>query len=142
MLVLTATDRSQGARPGDHAWCVEGELVWVPETCDDPRSGAGGGDCACGCSRAFGGMASHRRTTTAVVRDLPGLTPASLVEILRTSLVDQGCPSAWAEADARELSGLAERLEVGDIVERHHDSVGRRFHPVSGMLLAPLSRRR
>lgn len=140
MKVLTATARSQGARPGDFDWCVEGELVWVPEPCgEEGRRTDGGPDC--GCSRAFAGMASHASTTTAVVRELPELTRALLVEILRTTLADQGWPRAWAESDALELIELAGRLQEGDIVERDRDTIGRRFHPVSGRLLAPLSRR-
>jgi hypothetical protein len=139
MKILTATARSQGARPSDFDWCIEGELVWVPEPCE---ASARSTDTGCGCVRAFGGLASHRSTTTAVVRDLSGLTPELLIEILAASLRDQGWPSDWAEADAQELMAIASRLDEGDVVERHGDSVGRRFHPVDGRLLAPLPRRR
>lgn len=139
MRILTATVRSQGARSSDHHRCIEGELVWVPEPCDASTRGS---DEGCGCLRAFAGLASHHPTTTAVVTEIPELTPATLAEILAMSLRDQGWPAEWAEDEARELMSIAERLEEGDIVERHGDSVGRRFHPVDGRLLAPLPRRR
>lgn len=139
MRILTATVGSQGARPSDHYRCVEGELVWVPEPCD---AAARGSDEGCGCVHAFAGLASHLPTTTAVVTEVEGLTPAMLTEILEMSLRDQGWPAEWAEDEARELMSIAERLDEGDIVERHGDSVGRRFHPVDGRLLAPLPRRR
>ncbi len=63
MLVLVATNETQGALPGDYAFTVEGELVTpVATRCDNPR---------CGCERGFPGLASSRATTTAMVVDRP-----------------------------------------------------------------------
>ena len=71
MLVLVATNELQGTAPGDYAWTVEGELVTPMAT-----------ECAsgdrCGCNRGFPGLASGKATTTAMVVDRPGVTPADL----------------------------------------------------------------
>lgn len=83
MLVLTATNELQGTVPGDYAFTVEGELVTpVVAECDDNER--------CGCERGFPGLASCRATTTAMVTDLPHLTPADLREAVYDSLVRDG----------------------------------------------------
>lgn len=89
MRVVVATRESQGARTDDFDWCLDGELVWVAEPCGRDRQGDRH---SCGCGRAFAGMASHRSTTTAVVRNLPQLTRVEFEATLRVSLTDQGWP--------------------------------------------------
>jgi hypothetical protein len=71
MLVLTATNRSQGDAPDDYAWTVDGELVTpLAQDCQD-------GD-RCGCARGFPGLASGLATTTAMIVERPGVTPSDL----------------------------------------------------------------
>ena len=59
MKVLVATRATQDAQRGDFSFTVDGELVTAAGfECANPR---------CGCDRGFGGLASHRSTTTAEV---------------------------------------------------------------------------
>lgn len=132
MKVLVATHESQGAREDDFDGCVEGELVWIQEPCALDRAGSGD----CGCGRAFAGIASHRGTTTATIRDLPGLTMERYTEALRGSFADQGWPSEWALEVAVELLEYCTPWEPGVVLERRLDFVGRRFDPSSGELRA------
>jgi len=64
MKVLVATERTQGDLAGDYDYCVPGELLWLPMVCDADRRDPSGG---CGCGRGFGGLTSHRATTTGEV---------------------------------------------------------------------------
>lgn len=82
MRVLTATQLTNGAMPGDYHHCVEGELVYMQDPCDmDLRDPDG----PCGCGRGFSGMSSHRATSTALVTE-SDLTRADVREALRSSL--------------------------------------------------------
>lgn len=130
MKVLVATHESQGVRADDFDGCVEGELVWIQEPCVRDRSGSG----ECGCGRAFAGVASHRGTTTATIRDLPGMTLGEYIEALRSSFVDQGWPAEWAPEVALELLDCAKTWDEGVILERRLDFVGVRFDPGTGRL--------
>lgn len=125
MKFLVATNRTQGVLDGDYAYCVPGELLWITMVCDrDLRDPDGG----CGCGRGFGGLTSHRATTTAEVVDLD-MTEADLRMAVTTSLSDQG----WLPAElAREhqdivdeavglVRALAEPLPEGTIVRRRID---------------------
>ena len=116
MKMLVATAATQGQRFNDYHWCIEGELVRIGEVCprdqDDPDGG-------CGCGRGFGGLNSHRSTTTARIADLP-LSRADYVEAIRSSLQQQGwdpCESC-ATREAVELAALVADLPVGTVVER------------------------
>ncbi len=121
MKVLVATARTQGEREGDFNWCVEGELVWIGLVCASDQADPDGG--RCGCGRSFGGLNSHRGTTTAVVRDLPGFTRSDYVEALRSSLEQQGWPTGIAESEADELLELARYWPPGTVVERRLDTI-------------------
>jgi len=68
MKVLVATTRTQGARPNDYHYCIEGELVRINEVCARDRGDPDGG---CGCGRGFGGLNSHQATTTARIAEVP-----------------------------------------------------------------------
>ncbi|ULE34463.1 DUF7715 family protein [Mycobacterium sp. IDR2000157661] len=115
MKILVATRLTQGTAPTDYHYCVEGELVWMQEPCDrDLRDPA----MPCGCGRGFAGAASHRATTTAMVVDTE-LTRDDVVLAFKTSLVDGGWPSEWAEAVADENLEIAAQLPVGTIIVRN-----------------------
>ncbi|MFC4906717.1 DUF7715 family protein [Actinomadura gamaensis] len=120
MKLLTATNLSQGYRDNDFAWCVEGELVHIGVVCDRD---AGDPDGGCGCARAFAGLNSHRATTTAMVRDVPGFTEADYVEAIRSSLEQQGYDGSHAEHEAAGLRTLVRDWPVGAIVERRLDEI-------------------
>ncbi len=124
MKVVTATSKTQGARPDDFSFTIEGELVtWGPE-CDDEAI-----DGACGCKRSMYGVDSLNKTTTFEVTDDPAMT----VEILAAKISDFLVAGGWfkSEADglplAREYAGLTRGLtcmfDAGSILERR----GKRF---------------
>ena len=126
MKVLVATSRTQGDVEGDYSFCVPGELLWITMVCDTDRLYPERG---CGCGRGFGGLTSHRATTTAEVADLD-ITEAQLRLAVTTSLTDQG----WLVPETAELHHelvaetvdliheIAEPLPAGTIVRRRiHD---------------------
>jgi hypothetical protein len=128
MKVLVATERTQGDREGDYTFCVPGEILWLPEVCGRDRRDPDGG---CGCGRGFGGLTSHRATTTGEVVDLE-LTYDDLRLAIRTSLTDQGwlpdiVPKVQREASveyvALQVRGIAEVLPVSTAVRRDIDDV-------------------
>jgi hypothetical protein len=118
--LLTATNAGQGLRDNDFHWCVEGELVHIGMVCardqDDPDGG-------CGCGRSFAGLNSHRATTTAMVREIPGFTEDDYVLAVRSSLEQQGCDPSFAEHEAALLRCLVRDWPVGVIVERRLDEI-------------------
>lgn len=120
MKLLTATDVTQGYRDNDFDWCVEGELVHIGVVCERDRDDPDGG---CGCGRAFAGLNSHRATTTAMIRELPGFTQEDYVEAIRSSLQQQGYDSSHAEHEAAELWCLVRGWPAGTIVERRLDEI-------------------
>lgn len=131
MRALVATRESQGARSDDFDWCIEGELVWLPEPCPTGRRGG-----SCECARAFAGVSSHRRTTTAVVRDVEGLTVRSCVDMVRYSLAAEGLPDAWVPPAVDRMLLLAQSAAVGAVLERKLDRVAPRFDHRTGRLLS------
>lgn len=128
MRALVATRRTQGERSDDYMACVPGELVWLPLICDrdrrDPEHG-------CGCSRGFGGLASHRACTTVEVAELE-MTESELTPAFESSLRDQGWISASASsADVAEVldetlglvRAVADAVPVGTAVRRDFDEL-------------------
>ena len=119
MKVLVATRATHGLRDTDQADCVEGELVWMKDPCEigthDPE-----GICACG--RSFFGMSSDKETTSALVRDLPGLTYRSYESAMRATFDAHGwcstCPSVQFRKHVGDLAALAAALPAGTIVGR------------------------
>ncbi len=127
MLVLVATNELQGTAQGDYAWTVEGELVTPVAT------GCASGE-ACGCNRGFPGLASGFATTTAMVVERPGVTPADLrdavydwldrggwVSLLEQTAVDRsvatghdGCLGVtdYADIDAMVDAVIDEHLDM------------------------------
>ena len=131
MKVLTATARTQGQRANDFNWCIEGELVTLGQVCSADR---GRPDGRCGCGRSFAGLASHRGTTTAMVRDLD-LSRSDYVEVLRASLADQGWDPSAADAEADWLLRLVDDIPVGTVLERRLDWLV--FRPAGGFRAVP-----
>jgi hypothetical protein len=130
MRALVATKVSQGARSDDFHWCTEGELVWLPEPCPTGRRTG-----VCDCVRAFAGVSSHRRTTTAVVRELEGLTSASCVDIVRYGLAAEGLPGTWVARAVDRMLLLAAGSRPGTVMERKLELVAPRFDLHTGRLL-------
>jgi hypothetical protein len=115
MRVLTATGQGQGGRDSDFNWCVEGELVMPPQrVCQADRADPDG---RCGCGRSFCGLASHKATTTALVRDLPDITREDYFLAIRGSLEDQGWDPTPYWPIARDLLALADRYPAGTVLE-------------------------
>ncbi|MGH8937192.1 MAG: DUF7715 family protein [Acidimicrobiia bacterium] len=116
MKVFVATARTQGRRPDDFCWTVEGELVRFPGvTCNCP---------GCGCDRAMAGLSSSRATTTFTVRDLPDLDGGAFGQLLADALQREGWlrsesaeDEAWAAGWAREHLSAAARFEEERVLE-------------------------
>jgi hypothetical protein len=128
MKLLVSTALTQGDVAGDYDYCVPGELLWLPMVCDDDLRDPAGG---CGCGRGFGGLTSHRATTTGEVVDRD-YTDAELRLAVRTSLSDQGwlsdaLPAVTQREILDEVVGqiryIAETLPVGSVVRRRVDQV-------------------
>ncbi|MEO6570160.1 MAG: hypothetical protein ABIO83_01290 [Ilumatobacteraceae bacterium] len=119
MLVLVATNDTQGDIESDHAHTVEGELV-TPVTIDAADPGT------CGCSSGFSGLASGRCTTTAVVTDRPGITDEVLGLAVRDALDRSGGPIAQghelfdtvAAEHVEAIGALARAFQRGSVVRR------------------------
>jgi hypothetical protein len=118
--LLTATNATQGYRETDFDWCVEGELVHIGIVCARDQENPDGG---CGCGRAFAGLNSHRATTTAMVREIPGFTGDDYVLAIRSSLEQQGYDGSFADHEAAELRCLVRDWPPGTILERRLDEI-------------------
>jgi len=128
MKTLVATRRSQGDRGDDYMYAVPGELVWLTWICDRDRMDPAHG---CGCGRAFGGLSSHKATTTAEVVETE-MTEDELRLAFETSLREQGWIPAGASTEgveeilAETLSmarAIAEAVPVGAVVRRDFDHI-------------------
>ena len=126
MKFLVATNRTQGDLGNDYTYCVPGELLWITDVCGRDRRDPNRG---CGCGRGFGGLTSHRATTTAEVADLE-VTEEDLRLAVRTSLSDQGwLPEQFSPADRAtivedviaEVQAIVGPLPVGSVVRRNLD---------------------
>ena len=114
MKILTATNETQGARPDDFSWAIEGELVRPPAVvCDADRGRPDGG---CGCNRSWAGVSSAKSTTTAVVRDL-SMSRDEYVTAIRDSYTYSGWDDAGTETIAAELLEIASDNALGTVVE-------------------------
>ena len=124
MKVLVATRETQGAEGGDFSFTVDGELVTAAGLeCSNP---------GCGCDRGFGGLASHRATTTAEVVELD-IDPDEYWDAVHDSLADQGWIALLEDADEDALELVDAHVEsvavicrsfpVGAIVRRRRSTV-------------------
>ena len=121
MKVLVATDRTQGDPANDYNFCIEGELVRINEVCARDRGDPDGG---CGCGRGFGGLNSHRATTTARIAEVP-FSLADYAMALQSSLQQQGwdpCDDC-AMSEAVDLAALVLGWPSDSVVERRLDQL-------------------
>lgn len=125
MKVLVATAVGQGMRNNDYNWCIEGELVRVGLVCATDQNDPDGG---CGCGRGFGGLSSHRATTTARVAEVR-TTLAEYATAIRDSLREQGWGDFDCTEEARELAAAVADWPVGTIVARRLDELVVRAGP-------------
>jgi hypothetical protein len=126
MKLLTATAHTQGSRPGDFDFCVEGELVLIGPICASDRSNPADG--RCGCGRSFAGLNSHRASTTAAVRDID-ISLADYTEPLRSSIDQQGYCDCNAADVARDLATIADQLAAGTVIGRAGSNIFVRHRP-------------
>ena len=133
MRVLVATSATQGMRASDSTQCVEGELVWLRDVCPASRRRPDG---PCPCGRSFAGMSSNENTTTAIVREVTGLTRADYEAALTGSFDLQewcNCCTARPVADViSELIALAGVFPAGAVLERRVDHLNLRGSLGSG----------
>lgn len=113
MKIIVATSRTQGERSNDYDFCIEGELVTLPQViCDRDAADVDGG---CGCGRGWAGLNSHRATTTAMVVDL-SMSFDDYTEAIRSSLGQQGWSDVEAVGLAAELADLASDYPAGTVL--------------------------
>lgn len=106
--VLVSTTETQGAAPGDFCWVPEGELVArYGVVCASERPDGSG----CGCGRAFGGLTTHKSTTSAMVVPV-NMTEAQWRAALHQTLVDTGW-ATWMAAG--EVAALIDELVAVDL---------------------------
>lgn len=94
MKVFVAT--RAGAEPGDFSQTIEGELVRLPITCDDPT---------CDCGKAMTGLGSGLSTTTFTVRDID-IDRSMYRQLLWDTLLRDG----WVDEDKDEDHDWVDRL--------------------------------
>lgn len=121
MRLLTATARGQGERDNDFNWCIEGELVIPPMTVC--RADANDPDGGCGCGRGFGGLSSHRATTTALLREIVGIDRHDYVMAIQASLEAQGWGRHGADLIVDEMLALTAALPLDAVIERRLDTI-------------------
>ena len=109
MKVLVATSETQGEKEFGYCRTVDGELVWLPDPCDDHH---------CGCGRAFAGVDSRRATSTAEVVDSPDMRTRTWIAQVRVALAAQGLRPACADHLLTDMQRAIRELPVGAIVER------------------------
>jgi len=127
MRVFVATSATQGTRASDSTQCVDGELVWLRDVCAVSRRRPDG---PCECGRSFSGLSSDKYTTTAAVRDIPGLTRTEYEAALTASFDEQEwcpcCTSRPVAAIVDELIAWAGAFPAGAVVERRIDALNLR----------------
>lgn len=133
MRVFVATSATQGARSSDFTACVDGELVWLRDVCPASRRRPDG---PCPCARSFAGMSSNENTTTALVREIVGLTRTEYQAALVASFDQQEwckCCTSRAVPDViDELIAMAGVFPSGAVLERRVDDLNLRGSLGSG----------
>lgn len=104
-----------GAEHGDFSYTIEGEMVRLPITCDDP---------GCDCGQAMTGLATGMSTTTFTVGDLD-LDTDMFRQILWDCLERDG----WVEDEPEDHTWVDRLVEL-------HSSLASRFEPGVPLRLA------
>jgi hypothetical protein len=117
--VLTAYT---GTEPEDFTHTVAGELVMAAITCDRDRLRLPN---ACGCGRAWVGLASRKATSVARVDDRPDLTLELLADLIADSLRSAGWTDVaeWAREEAEDIAEIAAGFAEDTLVRRDVDEV-------------------
>jgi hypothetical protein len=131
MKVLVATKDGQGLRKNDFSHTNDGEFVGFVFECEGEQV-----DGSCGCRRAFGGLSSHKSTTTAKVVQKE-LTEGQYLELYLRSRREAGWlkesdDCSWAVAEAREMLRVATAFPAGAIVEKRGDTIQARKTTMNG----------
>jgi hypothetical protein len=133
MHVLVATVETQGTRPNDYSWTLEGELVKIPLG----RCTKGHVDDDCGCSRGMSGVGSSRASTTVRVADMPWMqrseyTAALVDSYEREGWLDNdhdGAVRQWVDRVVDDQLAVAAFLPVGSVLEFRDDEFSVRNVP-------------
>jgi hypothetical protein len=133
MHVLVATTETQGIRPNDYSWTLEGELVKIPLG----RCTKGHVDDDCGCSRGMSGVGSSRASTTIRVADMPWMQRPAYAAALVDSYEregwldadDDGEVRSWIERVIDDQLAVAAFLPVGAVLEFRDDEFSVRNVP-------------
>lgn len=121
-----AARRSKTGPPsaGSPDGCIAGELVWMLAPCPASRRNPNG---PCDCGRTFTGMSSDRRTPTAVVNNIVGMSRGDYIAALHASFDANGwctcCTMRSIDEMIDELISVGEALPVGTLVGRCLDSL-------------------
>ena len=91
--------------------CVEGELVWTSDLCDDRP---------CQCEWAYNGVASGGITMIAEVHQVAGADRAAIRGALVQRMGECGYPPAAARARVDRLLRVASALPVGTLLRLEH----------------------
>jgi hypothetical protein len=131
MKVLVATKDGQSMRKNDFSHTNDGEFVGFVFECEGEQV-----DGSCGCRRAFGGLSSHKSTTTAGVIQKE-LTESQYLELYLRSRREAGWlkesdDCSWAEAEARDMLRIAAAFPVGAILEKRGNKVQARKTTMNG----------
>ena len=123
MKVLVATRRTQGQRPDDFCFTLDGELVSLPVVVCKARD--------CGCERSMGGTATKRGTTTFTVADRAEIDVGIYRRLLRDDLVtggwiDEQQQDRWIDDHIDRHLAIVAVFDVGDVLEIREGMVIRR----------------
>lgn len=113
MRVFVATKETQGDRPDDYCFTVDGEMIrFAFDVCDCS---------SCGCDRGVAGLSSSRATTTFKVKEAADLTLEKYTGALRDALtregwIEHGVEPAWVAELAERQASLAAELQPGTVL--------------------------
>lgn len=96
--------------------CVNGEFVWFPDPCPDSRRNPDG---PCSCAKTFTGLDSDGLSTTAMIADVPGLTPDLFrLRFWAAHGLRDRCTCSLRSEMVDELISYAKTFPVGTFVQR------------------------
>ena len=124
MLILAATNDTQGQRKSDFNWCEEGEPVMLGFECDHDKNQIDGG---CGCRRSWSGLKSGKAGTTCKVIESDIDVKALIVDHYVTGWhFTPEEAEDMASEDMKELTKIAEFFKLGAVIEKRGSKFQRR----------------